>query len=124
MVEFGVEIVDAEGARPCGWQLFVQVYERPTEKIDVGGGNNLEVIEDSLKQDKYMSNVGKVLSMAPQCYTGKNYEGFEPWCAVGDWIIFRAGAGTDNLFKGIPVRLMNDDNCLAIVEDPRFITRN
>ena len=44
-----------------------------------------------------------------------------PWCKVGDWVIFARYAGSRIEIEGGEVRLLNDDEVLATVQDPTDI---
>ena len=45
----------------------------------------------------------------------------EPWCKVGDWVVFARYAGSRIEIDGGEVRLLNDDEVLATVQDPTDI---
>ena len=45
----------------------------------------------------------------------------DPWCKVGDWVVFARYAGSRIQIDGGEVRLLNDDEVLATVEDPTDI---
>jgi co-chaperonin GroES (HSP10) len=60
------------------------------------------------------------LDMGPHCYDKERYpEG--PWCKKGDWIIFARYAGSRIRIDGGEIRLLNDDEVLATVENPEDI---
>ena len=44
-----------------------------------------------------------------------------PWCKVGDWVVFARYAGSRIEIEGGEVRLLNDDEILATVQDPTDI---
>jgi co-chaperonin GroES (HSP10) len=46
-----------------------------------------------------------------------------PYCAKGDFVIFRSYSGTRFKIKGDEFRLINDDTVEAVVDDPRGYTR-
>ena len=66
------------------------------------------------------SQCGNVLAMGPDCYKDKD-RFQEPWCKVGDWVVFARYAGSRIEIDGGEVRLLNDDEVLATVQDPTDI---
>ena len=44
-----------------------------------------------------------------------------PWCKKGSWVIFARYAGSRMKIDGGEVRLLNDDEVLATVENPEDI---
>jgi hypothetical protein len=44
-----------------------------------------------------------------------------PWCATGDWVIFARYAGSRFRIEGGEVRILNDDEILAVISDPEDI---
>ena len=44
-----------------------------------------------------------------------------PWCKKGDWVIFARYAGSRIQIDGGEVRLLNDDEILATIENPEDI---
>lgn len=117
-----VELGSVDLPKVCGWQLFIRIHQRENKSLDFGDSKKFEVLDKSLTYDKYTRNVGQVLAMGQRAYKGEKYEGCEPYCKVGDWITFTKGAGTENMYGGIPVRTMNDDKCLMVIADPNYIT--
>jgi co-chaperonin GroES (HSP10) len=44
-----------------------------------------------------------------------------PWCEEGDWVIFGRYAGARFNIDGGDMRLLNDDEILAVVNNPEDI---
>ena len=74
--------------------------------------------ESTLEKQQVGSQVGNVLAMGPEAYKGKRFEHSGPWCKKGDWVVFARYAGSRIQIEGGEVRLLNDDEVLATVEDP------
>lgn len=113
--------------RPFSAKVVVEVYVRKSDSkiIDEHGNATLLISPESLvKNDKYSSIVGKVIAMGPRCFSGPYWEGYEAPCKIGDWITFEPVGGTDYLYKGVPIRIFNDDKCQLGVSDPSYITRS
>ena len=101
--------------KPTGWRLLVLPFKMP-EKTKGG----LYLGADTLERQQVASTCGLVLDMGPHCYDKERYpEG--PWCKKGDWIIFARYAGSRIKIDGGEIRLLNDDEVLATVENPEDI---
>ena len=101
--------------QPTGWRLVVLPFKM---KEKTKGGIFLG--QDTLERQQVGSNCGLVLAMGPHCYDkGKFPEG--PWCKKGEWIIFAKYAGSRIQIDGGEVRLLNDDEVLANIDDPEDI---
>ena len=60
--------------------------------------------------------------MGDACYKDKDTISFNgPWCKVGDWVVFARYAGSRIEIEGGEVRLLNEDEILATVQDPTDI---
>ena len=76
--------------------------------------------QDTLERQQVGSTCGLVLEMGPHCYDKEKFpEG--PWCKKGDWIIFARYAGSRIQIDGGEVRLLNDDEVLASIDNPEDI---
>ena len=80
----------------------------------------LILADETVERSQVASTCGLVLRMGPHCYDKERYpEG--PWCKKGDWIIFARYAGSRIKIDGGEIRLLNDDEVLATVENPEDI---
>ena len=101
--------------QPTGWRILVLPFT-PKEKTKGG----LILADETVERSQVASTCGLVLSMGPHCYDKERYpEG--PWCKKGDWIIFARYAGSRIKIDGGEIRLLNDDEVLATVENPEDI---
>ena len=64
-----------------------------------------------------------VVAMGDMAYNDPARFPTGPWCQAGDFILVRPYAGVRVKIHGREFRLINDDNVLATVEDPRGYTR-
>ena len=102
--------------KPTGWRMLVLPF-RMDEKTKGGillGGETID-------RQQVASQCGNVLAMGPQCYKDKERYPEGPWCKVGDWVVFARYAGSRIEIDGVEVRLLNEDEVLATVEDPTDI---
>ena len=102
--------------KPTGWRMLVLPF-RMKEKTDGGIIMGTETID----RQQVASQCGNVLAMGPDCYKDKDRFENGPWCKVGDWVVFARYAGSRIEIEGGEVRLLNDDEILATVQDPTDI---
>ena len=102
--------------QPTGWRMLVLPFKM-NEKTK--GGVLLQ--QETIERQQVGSQCGNVLAMGPDCYGDKERFSEGPWCKVGDWIIFARYAGSRIEIEGGEVRLLNDDEVLATVQDPTDI---
>ena len=101
---------------PTGWRILVLPF-RMNEKSKGG----VLFANETVDRQQVASQCGNVLAMGPDCYNDKNRFKDGPWCKVGDWVIFARYAGSRIEIEGGEVRLLNDDEVLATVQDPTDI---
>src|SRR5210317_680235 len=98
--------------RPTGWRILVLPFKM---KEKTKGG--LLLGQETLERQQVGANCGMVLKAGPHCYDKERYpEG--PWCIKGDWVILARYAGSRIQIDGGEVRLLNDDEILATIENP------
>jgi co-chaperonin GroES (HSP10) len=59
--------------------------------------------------------------MGDLCYTDKVRFPNGPWCKTGDWVIFGRYAGSRFKIEGGEVRILNDDEIIAKIDNPADI---
>jgi co-chaperonin GroES (HSP10) len=65
--------------------------------------------------------VGLILSMGSDAYADKNKFPNGPWCKKGDWVVFAKYAGSRVKIEGGEIRILNDDEILAKLKDPKDV---
>ena len=95
---------------PCpGWQIIV----RP-----VGIANKtrsgLILTDQTVADAKYLTTVGKVLSVGALAFMDEQVFGKdpEPWCKVGDYIAYRKLAGQKFWWEKVQLVIMNDKDMI------------
>jgi chaperonin GroES len=101
---------------PTGWRMLVLPF-RMNEKTKGGVLLGTETID----RQQVASQCGNVIAMGPDCYNDTKRFNDGPWCKVGDWVVFARYAGSRIEIEGGEVRLLNDDEILATVQDPTDI---
>ena len=102
--------------QPTGWRMLVLPF-RMSEKSKGGVLFGTETID----KQQVASQCGNVLAMGSECYNDKERYPNGPWCKVGDWVIFARYAGSRIQIDGGEVRLLNDDEVLATIDNPEDI---
>ena len=101
---------------PTGWRMLILPFKMP-EKTRGG----LYLGQETLERQQIGSTCGLVLTQGPDCYRDKERYPEGPWCKKGDWVIFARYAGSRIQIDGGEVRLLNDDEVLATIENPEDI---
>ena len=102
--------------KPTGWRMLVLPFKM---KEKTKGG--ILITDDVVERAQVASTCGLVLSLGPDCYKDKERYPDGPWCKKGSWVIFARYAGSRIKIDGGEVRLLNDDEVLATVENPEDI---
>ena len=101
--------------KPTGWRLLVLPFKM---KEKTKGG--IIMSDVTIERQQVASQCGLVVALGDQCYDKERYpEG--PWCKKGDWVIFARYAGSRIQIDGGEVRLLNDDEVLATIDNPEDI---
>ena len=101
---------------PTGWRLLVMPFK---VKEETKGG--IIIAQETLDRARTAVQVGYVLKMGDLCYKDEDKFPTGPWCKEKDWVIFARYAGSRIKIDGGEVRLLNDDEVLATVENPESI---
>ena len=104
-----LESDSAKLPKPTGWRLLVLPFK---QKEKTKGG--IILADDTIERSQVASTCGLILDMGPHCYDKERYP-------EGDWIVFARYAGSRIKIDGGEVRLLNDDEILATVENPEDI---
>ena len=102
--------------KPTGWRILILPFKMP-EKTKGG----IIFGQDTLEKQQVGSTCKLVLEMGPDCYNDKDRYPEGPWCKKGDWVIFARYAGSRIQIDGGEVRLLNDDEVLAKIDNPEDI---
>lgn len=102
--------------QPTGWRMLILPY-RGKETTEGGIYIPNKVLDDTQIQ----TVVGYVVKQGPLCYkdTDKFPEG--PWCEEKQWVVFARYAGSRFRIDGGECRIINDDEILAVIDDPEDI---
>ena len=101
--------------KPTGWRILILPYTIPKEK------NGIIYADETIERSNLATNTGYVVSLGPDAYKDENKFPDGPWCKKGDWVLFGRYAGSRFKIQGAEPRLLNDDEVLAVITDPRDI---
>ena len=99
---------------PTGWRILVMPFQ---VKEETKGG--IIIAQETLYRARAAVQVGYVLKMGPLCYKDKERYPTGPWCAEKDWVIFARYAGSRMEIEGGEIRMLNDDEILGTIDDPK-----
>lgn len=101
---------------PTGWRILVLPYAGP--KKTKGG----IILTDTTSETIQMTTVcAYVLKVGDLAYKDKEKFPDGPWCQKGDWVIFGRYAGSRFKIDGGEVRILNDDEIIAKIQNPEDI---
>tara|TARA_R100001082_G_scaffold97370_1_gene65224 strand:+ start:219 stop:647 length:429 start_codon:yes stop_codon:yes gene_type:complete len=103
---------------PTGWRILILPYKGQGK---TEGGVHLP--DQTVEREALATVCGYVLKVGPLAYKDpiKFGESYNPWCKEKDWVIFGRYAGSRFKIEGGEVRLLNDDEILATINNPEDI---
>tara|TARA_R100001369_G_scaffold16130_3_gene31053 strand:+ start:627 stop:1043 length:417 start_codon:yes stop_codon:yes gene_type:complete len=102
---------------PTGWRILVLPY-RGKGKTEGG----VFIPDAAVEREALATVCALVLKVGPLAYKDTDKFGESgAWCKEQDWVIFGRYAGSRFKIEGGEVRLLNDDEVLARINDPADI---
>ena len=101
---------------PTGWRILILPYKG--RGVSKGG---IQLVKDTVDREALASVVAYVVKMGPLCYKDENKFGDTPWCEERQWVIFGRYAGSRFKIEGGEVRILNDDEIIAQINNPADI---
>ena len=102
--------------KPTGYRIMILPFsQKPTTK----GG--IALSDTYLEKERLGTNVGFVVSLGPDAYKDESKFPNGAWCQERDWVIFGRYAGARIKIDGGDLRLLNDDEVLAVVNNPEDV---
>ena len=99
---------------PTGWRILVMPFQ---VKEEPKGG--IIIAQETLDRARAAVQVGYVLKMGPLCYKDEERYPTGAWCKPKDWVIFARYAGSRMQIDGGEIRMLNDDEILGTIGDPK-----
>jgi len=101
---------------PTGWRIVLLPLK--LERKTKGG---IHLTDDTIQESQMTTNICKVLKVGDMAFKGEDKYGKKPWCKEGDWVIIATYSGSRIKIEGGELRIVNDDEIMATVEDPRDV---
>ncbi|RJQ53482.1 MAG: co-chaperone GroES [Actinobacteria bacterium] len=111
--------------RAAGWRILVEPVE---VKRETDGG--IALPEEAIRAQEHLRYIGRVVDVGELAYAGDRFKPhpnatLKPWCKIGDTVAFGRYAGQEVIAhvcgEAKRYRLINDDEVLAVVNDPAAI---
>ena len=102
--------------KPTGWRIIILPY-KGTGKTKGG----VILSDQTVEMQSVSTTCGYVLGVGPDAYKDTNRFPEGPWCKEKDWVIFGRYAGSRLSIEGGEIRILNDDEILATIENPEDI---
>ena len=99
---------------PTGWRILVMPFQ---VKEETKGG--IIIAQETLDRARAAVQVGYVLKKGPLCFADKERYPTGPWCEEKDRVIFARYAGSRMQIDGGEIRMLNDDEILGTIGDPK-----
>ena len=113
--ENNIKEVENQLPEPVGYRILVLPFT-PKEKTKGG----ILFSQEQLDKARIATTCGYVLKMGDLAYKDKDKFN-EPWCKIGDWVMFARYAGARLPIEGGEVRILNDDEVLGTIKDPESV---
>jgi len=98
-----------------GWRILVRPI--PNAPKTKGG---IIIPDATIETMDLIRSVGQVKLVGPMAYTRPDM-GDTSWCKVGDYILYPRYSGAKFAYGGVKFLLLNDDEVLAVIQDPARI---
>jgi co-chaperonin GroES (HSP10) len=102
---------------PTGWRivLFPLKLKNKTK-------SGIHLTDETIQDSQMTTNICKVLKVGPLAYKDeKRYPDGKAWCKEGDWVLITSYAGSRIRIDGGELRIVNEDEIIATVDDPRDV---
>jgi len=90
-------------------------------KLDSKTKSGIHLTDETVQESQLTTNICKVLKVGPDAYKDKEKFPTGPWCKKDDWVLITRYAGSRIKIDGGELRIINDDEILAVIDDPRDI---
>ena len=90
-------------------------------KLDSKTKSGIHLTDETVQESQLTTNICKVLKVGPDAYKDKDKCPTGPWCKEDDWVLITRYAGSRIRIDGGELRIINDDEIPAVIDDPRDI---
>jgi len=103
--------------QPTGYRMLIIPYY-PSEKTKSG----LYIPDQVRDREAFATVAAYVVKLGPDAYKDSQKFPTGNWCSEKDWVLIRRYAGNRFKVEGLEVRVINDDNIIATILDPKDIS--
>jgi chaperonin GroES len=100
---------------PTGFRILILPVQ--AERKTKGG---ILLSDKTVEREQLATVIGQVLKVGPDAYSDETRFA-SPWCKEGDYVLFGRYAGARIPIEGGEIRILNDDEILALVSNPEVI---
>ena len=101
---------------PTGWRLVLFPL-----KLSNKTASGIHLTDETVTESQLTTNICKVLKVGPSAYKDKERFPDGPWCKKDDWVLITRYAGSRIKIDGGELIIVNDDEIIGKVDDPRDI---
>ena len=103
--------------QPTGYRVLIIPYY-PSAKTKGG-----IIVPDSVRERESFATVAAyVVKLGPDAYADSQKFPNGSWCKEKDWVLIGRYSGNRFKVEGLEVRVINDDNIIATILDPKDIS--
>lgn len=103
--------------QPTGYRVLIIPYY-PSEKTKGG-----IIVPDQVRERESFATVAAyVVKLGPDAYKDPQKFPNGSWCNEKDWVLIGRYSGNRFKVEGLEVRIINDDNIIATILDPKDIS--
>ena len=103
--------------QPTGYRVLIIPYY-PSEKTKGG-----IIVPDQVRERESFATVAAyVVKLGPDAYMDTQKFPNGPWCNEKDWVLIGRYSGNRFKVEGLEVRIINDDNIISTILDPKDIS--
>lgn len=103
--------------QPTGYRMLIIPYY-PSAQTKGG----VYVPDQVRDRESFATVAAYVVKLGPDAYQDSQKFPTGPWCSEKDWVLIGRYAGNRFKVEGLEVRIINDDNIIATILDPKDIS--
>ena len=103
--------------QPTGYRMLIIPYY-PSEKTNGG----VYVPDQVRDREAFATVAAYVVKLGPAAYQASQKFPTGSWCSEKEWVLIGRYAGNRFKVEGLEVRIINDDNIIATILDPKDIS--
>jgi co-chaperonin GroES (HSP10) len=115
---YGNTIAPRQLPDPTGYRILVA-----PKAVEATTQTGIHLPDERVEKENDASIVFCVIKLGSDAYKDSKKFPDGPWCKEGDWIVLSSYAGTRFKVQGMEFRIINDDTVLAVIDDPRRVSR-